>query len=199
MFFQKVLKGIPNLSRADVDAILSRGIICSWIHSSGWRPMDEIEARLTEFNLYQHLIHYNDLDPIFGQPFGANTPFISTTAGTLHAGISHYTPFPALATALPFAIGAGKRGHVFYAYLITLGRKSVPLVEFAEEPRDVHVYTRHYSWHWEGEVTAKIVIPPSRIERVDEYDLDLSTAPIDVISNPRYRRPEDYINVREVY
>ena len=203
MLFQRVLKGITGLTQRQAAKIAcSTGIKCSWLRNHGPRSIAKIEARLTDAELYQHLVLYDDPDPAFAnERYGDHTPFISTTAGTVEVTSTRtsaiYTPFPAVASALAFATkNFTQPGYIFYAYLVILGRGSLPLVEFAEEIRDSHIYRKQYQFHHEGEITAKILIPPSRIQRAERYDPP-SVTPSDVVLNPRYQPPELYTNIRD--
>jgi hypothetical protein len=202
MMFQRVLKGINGLSEKDVEAVLANGLRCNWLRKKRHLSIQRVEERLTEATLYNHIAAYKqpDPDPEFaGYLFHEHSPFISTTAGTLQARKRSYHPFPARPTAIRFATDTFKSpGYVFFAYVLILGRRSIPLVEFAEEVRDVHQYPKHFLWQEQGEIAAKIIIQPSRIERAEHYDPASSrTRPTKVIPNSRYRRPEDFVNLRE--
>jgi hypothetical protein len=71
-------------------------------------------------------------------------------------------------TALNFATNWLTRpGYVFYGYVFTLGQKSLELAEFAEEVRELHIYTHFLPYHDEGEIVAKIHIPAVRLEKVE--------------------------------
>jgi hypothetical protein len=218
MYFQKVLKGIPNISGRIADLIVTdSGILCSfWQHIGPVTPSLGKEL-LTEKNLYHHLDDY-DLplpsvhpyhDPSRALTYGAVTPFISTTAGTIerdpHSGTNN--PFPAFLTALDFATrGFTTTGFIFYAYVLTLGKMAVPLHQFAEETRELHIYRDFQIYHHEGEVMAKIHIPSVQIKRAEYYDGPFILArtghpdafkPTGIIHNLSYTPPEEYSNVRE--
>lgn len=40
-------------------------------------------------------------------------------------------------------------------YVLTLGKQSIPMREFAEEVRELHIYTSFLRYHPEGEIVAK--------------------------------------------
>ena len=213
MIFQRVLKGIPGLQRADVLYMLTDGgIICNWWRNSPDRILrsDQIRRRLIERNIEWHLSHYDDPDPLMGNaPFRKNTPFISTTAGTVERRAAALTNelFSSFITALQFATQNFTRdGVVFYAYEFVLGKKSVPLEEFGEETRELNIWTTFQPYHPEGEIVVKIQIPPQRIERAELYDgpqahSDLAAGfhpqPLDILDNHGvFAAPEDYANIR---
>ena len=134
----------------------------------------EVVEKLTDRNLDWHLNHYDDPDPIMNNaPFYENTPFISVTAGAVEreAFFRRNIVFDPFVTALRFATRDFTiPGHVFYAYVFTLGRQSIDLREFAEEVRELNIYKNFLPFHPEGEITAKIEIAVPQIEKWEEYD-----------------------------
>lgn len=211
MFFQRVLKGVPAATGRvpgltdewASEAVAGHGIICNWWQNKpgGTISPQEIQAKLSERALYDHLVRYEDVRD--------ETPFLSTTAGTVErrAAVERNVFFPPMYTALRFATrNFSQDGYIVHAYLYTLGKKSVELEEFAEEVRDVNTYTAFYAWHPEGEIVAKIMIPARRIEKIERYDLEgllaqlnnaQLPAPAAVFSEPAvYRDPLQYANVR---
>lgn len=209
MFFQKVLKGIAGLSRQDADATFLAGIHCNW-----WRRVhaiqpEQIVEKLTERNLDWHLNHYEDPDPLMNHaPFYENTPFISVTAGTVERAEfwRRNITFDPFITALRFATADfSATGHVFYAYVFTLGRQSIELREFAEEVRELNIYKNFLPFHAEGEISAKIEIRSPQIERWEEYDGPVALQallganvpqPVFTQVNPIYAPPERFCNIR---
>jgi hypothetical protein len=98
-------------------------------------------------------------------------------------------------------------GFVYYGYVYTLGKQAIPLREFAEEVRDLHVYPSYMPYRREGEVVAKLHIPATRLRRCEWYsgpkaeeDFIAGRRPylrsIDILENPGYKPPEPYSNVR---
>ncbi len=88
MFLQYVLKGINGINAAQAEQMLKRtGIACNWWRTAGSFSVQDVAAKLTPANLDRHLRRYGELDPRTGQPFSNQTPFISTTAGTVEADI----------------------------------------------------------------------------------------------------------------
>ena len=209
MFFQKVLKGIAGLTRQNADASFLAGIECNW-----WRRVHqispvEIVQKLTDRNLDWHLNHYADPDPLMNNaPFYENTPFISVSAGVVERDefSQRNIVFDPFITALRFATrDFSVIGHVFYAYVFTLGRQSIDLREFAEEVRELNIYKNFLPFHPEGEITAKIEIRGPQIEKWEEYDgpAALGTLqggnppqPTFVRINAIYAPPDGYCNIR---
>jgi hypothetical protein len=218
MIFQKVLKGIAGIDPTDdaesdkaaKNILRGVGILCNWWIRVKNLPEIEIRQKLTPRNLFWHLEHYDDHDPVTGARFCENTPYISTTAGCVerdgYRGVNHIlSPF---ITALRFATdGFTRRGYVFYAYVLIIGKQSIPIREFAEEVRELHIYTSFLRYQPEGEIVAKISIPSVRLERVECYEpararLQLrkgnKPTPEWVEINPNFQPPERFNNVREV-
>jgi len=219
MYFQKVLKGIKDLSPdAAAGMIREDGIRCNAWRRAGGMSASDISVQLTDNNILSHLNHYGDpLPATHAQSssterltYGNITPFISTTAGALQRFSSPGLNicFPAFMTALQFATANfTTRGFIFYAYLITLGKKAIPLVQISEEVRELQLYHHYLPYHREGEIVAKIVIPSPQIEKAEEYDgpaaiRDLRTgkvpAPLQTIPNSGYAAPDIYCNIREI-
>lgn len=215
MYFQKVLKGIANVpDREAADMVRRSGIRCNWWRQKRHISPAEIKDQLTELNVYNHLNHYSDLLPP-GHPYhgisGASTygdvsPYISTTAGSVMRTASRNIIFPAFMIALQFATDNFRTsGYIFYAYLITLGKKAVPLWQFSEEVRDILIYQKFLPYYQEGEIVAKIYIPSTQIEKAEKYhgpqaliDLKAGRMPTPTyIHNKNFITPDEYCNIRE--
>jgi len=218
MYFQKVLKGISSLSGATADdMVLRSGIRCNWWTRKHTITPEEIKDQLTDANVLFHLNHYDDPLPAKhpyatlpgATTYGDVTPYISTTAGVVERSLTLRTNiiFPSFMTALQFATqNFTTSGHIFYAYLITLGKKAIPLWQFSEEVRDLLVYQQFLPYYQEGEIVAKIHIPSSQIEKAELYhgpgvlqDLKNQKMPLPAhtITNTTYTPPDQYSNIRE--
>jgi hypothetical protein len=213
MIIQKVLKGINGINRSQVDVILQEGITCRWWNNVNPLPRNEIPLRLNERNLYWHQNRYSDPDPLEGgQPFYLHTPFISTTAGTVERDAVFATNLltPAWEIALRFATNDWTtEGYLFHCYVFILGRRAIGVEAFAEEIRELNIYTGFSPYQPEGEITAKVVIPPAQIEKAELWSLaDAQAAlnngilpvadPNGVVSNDLFVSPATYNNVRDV-
>lgn len=207
MIFQMVLKGIAAIDRDDANHMLRAGILCQWWRRVTTLPRNEVPGRLTTSELYDHLNKYGETVPGEAYTYGQNSPFISTTAGTYQATSDKaYKHIPAEFTALKFATRNFRvDGAIFRAWLPVLGRPSLPLEPFAEEVRDVNQYSKAYGFHSQGEVVAKIVIPPSQIHSYVFVNGRAAGAALasgsvvvtDFAANPMYVEPSDFVNVRD--
>jgi len=115
---------------------------------------------------------------------------------------------PAKDIALRFATNFWKQdGFLFFCYLFVLNKKSIGHRAFAEEIRELNIYTGFSPYQPEGEITAKIIIPPEQIERYEFYSLnsvqnDISSGrlprPSKKVPNIEYfLPPENYHNIKE--
>lgn len=215
MFFQYFLKGIRDLTRAQAEEVLKvTGIQCNWTRTAGPAGQREIMRQLSEDELIWHLTRYSETDHRTGDPFGLTSPFISITSGTAEQSMAALEErayiFSAFDTASWFATNDYTgTGWIFFGYVFTIGRPSVEYAEFAEEVRDLHSYPKGYAFHHEGEIVAKITIPPIRLERCERYRgpvlrqaLESGALPEvrerDIIRNENYVDPMRYINVRGI-
>lgn len=89
-----------------------------------------------------------------------------------------------------------------------VGRQTVKHEALSEELRELNVYTGFSPFQPEGEITAKISIPPAQIEKAeflsaaDAYDAVQNEVlpvfdPSRTIVNPLFVDPSDYNNVRK--
>jgi hypothetical protein len=198
------------------DMTVMSGILCNWWRRKGTITPVEIMEELTEENVFHHLNNYDrPLPPghkwkALGDTYGDVTAFISCTAGSIQRDSYLQTNilFDPFVRALDFSTrGFRTDGYIFYAYVTTLGKQSVALQGFAEEVRELHIYTEYLPFHHEGEITAKIGIPSVNIEKAEKYDgpgallalrNNLVPAPIHIFNNPNYKTPDNYSNIREI-
>ncbi|HTY11538.1 MAG TPA: hypothetical protein VMF88_10740 [Bacteroidota bacterium] len=211
MIIQKVIKGIGGITNDEALSFMRSGITCHWWHLVNPLPNEEIPQRLNERNLIWHQNHYDTPDPQEGgRPFNERTPFISTTAGTVErdALLNRNVLIPAWFEALYFATDAWRRdGYLFFCYVFILGKRAIGHQQFAEELRELNVYNDYSPFQPEGEITAKIIIPPTQIERVElwsmlDFKRDINAhqipQPAANTPNPLYLPPENYNNVRDI-
>ena len=145
-----------------------------------------------------------------GDKFYLHTPFISTTAGTVERNTVQQTNLltPAWEIALRFATDFWKTdGYLFYCYVLIIGKRAVGHEAFAEELRELSVYTGFSPYQPEGEMLAKILIPPAQIERaefwprqaaLDAVQNGVLPSPAQTIVNPLFLAPTDYSNIRDL-
>jgi hypothetical protein len=202
MMIHRVYKGICGMGRVEAKARLREHGIASRWWNGGVGP-NEILAQLTETALMRHL---NDYDA-----FGPVTPFISTTAGSVVRDASGEVNVIETAeyVATDFATdGFTCDGWVFSGYVFTLGRKAVRQQPFAEEVRELNIYTGYLPFQPEGELVAKFHLPAVQLEaawpvtarrnpmRPGAMLWPLKGAVLD--NRGVYVPPEDIVNVREV-
>lgn len=212
MIIQRVVKGVSRITEDEARLMLRAGILCNWWHKVAILPRPEVPVRLTERNLDWHQNHYNDPDPFEGgERFGRHTPFISTTAGTVERDTFALTNIlnPAWLQALYFATDfLTVDGYIFYCYVYIIGKQAVSIEAFAEELRELNIYPGFSPYQPEGEITAKIIIPPAQIERAEFWSASdalqatskgmLPAADSSrTLTNPLFVSPENYNNVRD--
>ncbi len=211
MIIQHVVKGLSGLDDSSIQEIFRTGLVCNWWRTQGILRQEEVPDRLTERNLDWHRHRFSRPDPLQGNtPFYANTPFISTTAGTVDRDTADRTNtlVPAWRTALRFATNAWTTdGWLLYCHLFLIGRRAVAVEAFSEELRDLNLYSGFSPVHLEGEITAKLVIPAVQIARADFWSLSDATTAIAAgslptsqrtLSNGHFVSPASYSNVREL-
>ncbi|TCC95038.1 hypothetical protein [Pedobacter hiemivivus] len=220
MYFQKFIKGINGIKKFQAEHMLENGIPCNWWRNQNRISPIEVKSKLIEPNVELHLNKYDKQLPSSHPEFAPNrtygdiSPFISTTAGAYQRAYNDQYDFgfnklfSPLVTALGFATKTfTSDGVLFYGYLITLGKKAVEMQQFAEEVREMHIYTNYLPHHHEGEIMAKIIIPSVQIEKVEFYDSDgllekierkEKIKPTFSIKNLYYKDPNKFSNIREI-
>jgi hypothetical protein len=211
MIIQQTLKGISGIDASIASALLLGGIHCNLVQRRGVISFAEIPFRLSLRNLDWHQNQYDTPDPWeSNEPFSWHTPFISTTAGTVERFVSTSSNVmtPAWIEAVDFATSSFTvDGYVFYCYLWVVGRQTVKHQALSEELRELNVYTGFSPFQPEGEITAKISIPPAQIEKAEfwsasdafeavENEVLPAPDPSRTIVNPLFVNPSDYNNVR---
>jgi hypothetical protein len=214
MIIQRVIRGMAGISQTQAQTMLDEGILCNLIRNKGPMSFLDIPRVLVDRNADWHQDHYGDPDPLHTTPpneiFSLHTPFISTTAGTVERRKGKNVTWTAFDVALRFATAGFKQdGYLFYCDLFVIGRSAVPVQAFSEELRELNVNPRYSVYQVEGEILAKLVIPPAQIERADFFDLqDVKNAlalgqlptpdPTRSLSNPLYFSSTRYSNLRDV-
>jgi hypothetical protein len=202
------LKGIaesPSFGDAQAAAVLSStGILSSWMFANAALPSHQAnidaQSALSASALDDHV---NNYARVVG-----NTPYVSLSSGCIEYAGSTHPPLrhPALRTALRFATKGGKQfGYVFGCWVIT-GLKPAPeLPGFAEEIRDLNIFANFYSYHCQGEVTAKLVVPRRQVQWVMKFDRHLRPAAASwtsprnhYLGNGDFLDPERVSNVIEI-
>lgn len=167
MYVQWCLKGIAEIGDADVDEIFRSGLVSNWARSAGMIPYSDVPKRLTDEELDWHVNRYDDPRPDTGMPYGETTPFISLTAGAVARStfVALNVAYPAARTALGFATrNATVPGFVFRCWVPVGLNPAVAVESVAEETRELNASRGYSPFALEGEVTAKVNVPPSQIE-----------------------------------
>ena len=211
MIIQEVLKGISGIDEDDVHVIFASGIVCNWWRKVRRASISGSPTSIDDGNLHWHQNRYDDPDPLeANEEFSKHTPFISATAGSVERDVFNQinTLYPAWWEALKFATNFWTSdGWIFYCSAWILGRKAIGHQAFSEELRELHVYSDFSLYQLEGEITAKIQIPTTQIQRAEEWKLsDIQSAfasgslPIahQTITNDCFIDPSTYSNVRAV-
>jgi hypothetical protein len=199
MLVQWCLKGIAlSASFGDAEAhrvLTTTGILSRWAWSNGHRTLDaawpDAHAALSDAALAAHVNAYGSV--------AAGTPFISLSAGVIERDPTTRVAIPhsAWTTALDFATRGGTtEGYVFECWVQLPGNPAPELPGFGEEVRDLNLHRGFAWWHHEGEVAAKLVVPPRQIQRVTKFAPDLR--PIGGLVNHDFVPPERISNIRQL-
>ena len=191
MFIQEYYKGISDLGLSGVEDIFRQGILSNSLRSNSNAPLVSLLPMLTEPALYGHVTDY--------ATYGPSSPFVSLTAGTRDGRDvgGAFRPFRAWDTAVRFATRTGQtEGVVFEGWVITLGVPSWHISGVAEDIRDHHSYPRFNEFWNQGEVTAKLLVPPMQVVRATI--LDSSGTPLRTLTNPTAIPASQLSNVRRV-
>ncbi|GGJ00584.1 hypothetical protein [Neoroseomonas lacus] len=180
MLVQWCLRGVrssasvPRFGDAEATATMNTlGIRSAWV----WDPSTSATGRFSREDVFADAhaaLSPTALDDHVNN-FGAvkrTTPYLSLTAGVVTWGGSGVaTPHGAWTTAANFATGGGQvEGYIFECWVL-VGPKPVPeLPGFGEEVRDLNASAQFSIWHFEGEIAAKLVVPPRQIRRVVKID-----------------------------
>jgi hypothetical protein len=212
VIIQEVLKGIPGIDSDDARRVLRGGIQCNWFRNRGVIDINDIPDKLTERNLDWHQNRYDWPDPLVGnQNFSLHTPFISTTAGSVERDTANDTNIlnQAWMEAVYWATqNFTVDGYIFYCFVWVVGKHTVEHQALSEELRELNIYTGFSPFQPEGEIAAKILIPPAQVQRAefwsatDAYDAIQSgimpaSDPAMTLINPLFSDPSRYNNVRQ--
>jgi hypothetical protein len=209
MFVQMCIKGINDISLAEAQAILTRrGLTCAWWRKARHISSAEIDERLTPEELDLHVNAFEEWHPTRGGRVREESPFISLTAGSVERKkwVAENDVIPAHLVAMNFAtLNGGPRGEcfLFYCWVFVGMRRSVQVRHLAEEVRELHTYTSYSPFQLEGEIAAKIEVPPRQIKNFDHYEYRedregrLRIARLGIYDNPDYIDPHEVTNYRD--
>lgn len=180
MYVQKCIKGVNGITYDQAAEIMMvQGLTCNWWRERVKTPgsgigLEEIGKRLTRNNLYLHVNAYSTQHPVYPGRVSQETPFISLSAGNVTAPVFSRTStvWPAHQTALAFAVGdENYEGDcfLFHCWVIVGLQSAVGVRALAEEVRELKTYSQYSFYQGEGEIAAKIDVPPSQIEKFEHW------------------------------
>jgi hypothetical protein len=200
MLVQWCLKGVPwstGFGDAEALRVLSHeGLTSNWVRANGGRSfmtgLVDGHAALSDAALAQHVNAYATV--------AATTPYVSLSAGVVERNPTTRTPIRhrAWTTALDFATGGGTGdGYVFECWVQLPGNPAPELPGFGEEVRNLNLHGRFARWHHQGEIAAKLVVPPRQIRRVLKFTISLKQLSFAAGAfNPQFVPPERVSNIR---
>lgn len=207
MIVQWCVKGLALANDNDAEKILTRraGLICNWWRNVGEITPEHRRRKLTPAGLDLHVNHFTTLLPNSGEKVSEITPFISLSAGVVErdAAARSNLVHRARRTALWFGTDFGRRdfAYLFTCWVILAPRPAVEIEGVAEEVRDLNAYRRYSEFQTEGEIVAKVIIPDNQIKDCEKWELDHTAGFFSCVqswSNPRFTRPEQLTNIREL-
>lgn len=195
MIIQWCLKGIPHqlgkFEDTHAQGILDGDAITSaWLRnvstSASQLPWGSQQV-LSEMALDQHVHDH--------VTFGATTPYVSLSAGCVErVATGVVVRHSALQTALAFATGGGMHpGYVFLCWVQVSPKPAPELPGFAEEIRDLNIYSPYSIFHDEGEIAAKLFVPALQIRSATYFDQNLVRGRR--LDNPAFVPPERISNI----
>jgi hypothetical protein len=196
MLLQRCLKGIPEsqiFTDKDAAWTLSHGIVSRWLtHNAGYPVVDGLAAAqqaLSQAALDDHVNNYGAV--------AHNTPYISLSAGSVTPASHGVSVRPAWRTALDFGTRGGMTSaFIFRCWVILSPKPSAGLSSMADEVRELSIFRQFWTFHDEGEVAAKILVPHRQIEWVQKFDPGGNL--LFQHDNPDFVDPFDVCNLIEV-
>jgi hypothetical protein len=195
------LKGIAEASGSFDDAkaaavLSSTGLLSNWMIAKSGTPNQQTnidsQNALSASALDDHVNNYRKV--------ARDTPYVSLCSGCIEYAGSTKPPvrYPALRTALNFATKHGKQsGYVFRCWVLTGLKPAAELPGFAEEVRDLNLFPDFYRYHYQGEITAKLVVPRRQVQWVLKFNKDLDPVPGWPKINPDFVLPDRVSNTIE--
>jgi len=167
MFIQWCLKGIaerPGFSDAEAEDLLRTGIKSNWLYNNPTMPIEQaiptVQGMLSLSALERHVNNYAAVR--------TTSPYISLSAGVVvpHTALGT-RKFPAWRSALDFATAFGRAdGYIYRLWTIVTQKPSPGLMNVSDEIRNLNLFRSAWKYQHQGEITAKLVIPPAQIEYV---------------------------------
>lgn len=204
MLVQWCLRGVgmaAGFGDAEAQALLSDGLPSAWLRSLRPNPATAVDA----FVAANGVLSATALDAHVNgfATAGATSPYISLSAGCVEPdGQGGTIRHSAMTTALLFATDWGRRdGYVLKCWLL-VGPKPVPeLPGFGEEVRDLNASAQFATFHHEGEIAAKVIVPARQILSLRKYDQhwnEIADSTFPILQNPDFVPPERITALREL-
>jgi hypothetical protein len=159
------VKGFDD--RAAELTMMEKGITSAWVRNT---PPPHPPTCGATFQAAHEALSQRALDDHVNN-FGRvrhTTPYVSLTAGAVVPdGAGSSRPVGAWTTAANFATGGGQvDGYIFECWVLVGPKPAPELPGFAEAVRDLNASAQFSLWHEEGEIAAKLVVPPRQIRRM---------------------------------
>ena len=104
---------------------------------------------------------------------------------------------PARETAVEFATNFGKTdGYIYRLWTVVAPQPAPELLPLSDEIRNLNLFRQTHKYQKQGEVTAKLVIPPVQIQYVTKIAKDGKVLGIRR-DNPRFVKPDSVSNLLE--
>jgi len=196
---QWCLKGVAKSKTFDdaeaLKVLSDDGLTSNWIRknhgTSLGQGLRDGHAALSDTALARHVNAYATV--------AADTPYLSLSAGVNERDpvSGKLLPHPAWTTALDFATGGGRHdGYVFECWVHLPGNPAPELPGFGEEVRNLNLHRRFTTWLQQGEIAAKLVVPPRQIKRVMKFSTSLVHVRLKGDVNKHFVPPERVSNIR---
>ena len=173
MVIQWCLKGIserPAFGDIEAEALLYSGIKSNWLFNNPSMPIERaIPTVQNLLSLKALLTHVNNYAAV-----RTTSPYISLSAGVVLPDTALGSrKFPAWRSAADFATEWGRSsGYIYRVWTIVTPQPSPRLMNVADEIRNLNLFDAAWKYQKQGEITAKLVVPPSQIESVVKVGAD---------------------------
>ncbi len=167
MVIQWCLKGIqerPSFGDTEAANVLTTGIQSIWLLNNPAVPIalaiPTVQGMLSLSALLTHVNNYAAVR--------TTSPYISLSAGVVVPDTPLGTrKFPAWKSAVDFATARGKtEGYIYRVWTVVTPKPSPELMNVSDEIRNLNLFSSVWRYQHQGEITAKLVIPPVQVEYV---------------------------------
>jgi hypothetical protein len=195
MVIQWCLKGIqerPSFSDNEASDLIDTGIKSNWLFNNPTVPVAQaipmVQGLLSLSALIMQVNNYAAVR--------TTSPYISLSAGVVVRDTPLGTrTYPAWRSAVDFATDRGKvAGYIYRVWTIVTPKPSPGLMNVSDEVRNLNLFRAAWKYQHQGEVTAKLVIPPAQIEYVVKVGADRKLTRFRV-DNARFVKPDTISNL----